>query len=64
MTNLKAMTRAELRQYMSDNRNDDEKLSAAIAESSSRPGWTEVPADTPPEEERQVIQQLINRKSS
>ena len=43
--NLKQMTRKELRDYMLKNRNDDEKIRAAISESTSRPGWTRVPAD-------------------
>lgn len=60
--NLKEMTRKELRAYISKHRNDEEKVRAAIAESMSRPGWTEVPADTPLEEERQIIQDLISKK--
>lgn len=64
LPNFKAMTRAELRKYISDNRNDDEKVRAAIAESSSRPGWTEVPADTSTEEEEKIITELIQRRSS
>ena len=56
---FKAMTRAELRNYISENRNDDEKVRAAIAESTSRPGWTKVPANTSPEEEKRIIQEMI-----
>ena len=60
--NLKGMTRKELRAYILEHRNDDEKVRAAIAESSSRPGWTKIPADIPPEEERRIIQDLISKK--
>ncbi len=44
VTNLKKMTRKELRQYILENRNNKEILDAAIQESLSRPGWTTVPA--------------------
>lgn len=57
--NLKKMTRSELRAYMLQHRNDDEKIRAAIAESSSRPGWTEVPADLPLEEQREIFKKAI-----
>ena len=60
--NLQEMSRKELRAYISKHRNDEERVRAAIAESSSRPGWTEVPADIPPEEERRIIQDLISKK--
>lgn len=60
---LKEMSQRELRAYILEHRNDEEKVRAAIAESMSRPGWTEVPADTPLEEERRIIQDLISKKS-
>ena len=53
--NLKKMTRAELRSYILKHRNDDEKVRAAIEESASRPGWTDIPADAPMEEVKQII---------
>ena len=62
LPDFQAMTRAELRNYISENRNDEEKVRAAIAESTRRPGWTEVPADTPLEEQERIIKQLINKK--
>ncbi len=62
--NLKTMTQAELRLYILANRNDEEKVRAAIAESSSRPGWVEVPTDTPLEEQERIIKKLINQKSN
>lgn len=60
---LQEMTQKELRTYILKHRNDEEKVRLAIAESSSRPGWIEVPADIPPEEERQIIQDLIFKNS-
>ncbi len=57
MTNLKEMTRKELRQYILENRNNKEILDAAIQESLSRPGWTTVPADTPLEEQERILNQ-------
>ena len=57
---LKTMTRKQLREYMLSNRNDDEKMRAAIAESTSRPGWTEVSADTPVKE---ALGEILNREN-
>lgn len=64
LPDLKGMSRTELRQYISDNRNNDEIVRAAIAESSSRPGWTEVPADITTEQEENIISDLIGKKSN
>jgi hypothetical protein len=61
LPDLKAMSQKELLCYISENRNDDEKVRAAIAESSSRPGWTEVPANTPLEEQERIIKELIDK---
>ena len=58
--NLKEMTRKELRDYMLKNRNDDEKMRAAIAESTSRPGWTRVSADLPIEEQLNIFGRAIS----
>ncbi len=63
LPNFKAMTMAELRNYISENRNDDEKVRAAITESTSRPGWTKVPADISPEEEKRIIEKIIANDS-
>ena len=49
-TNLKAMSKQELIEYIKANRNNDELVARAIAESTSRPGWTKVSPDTPVEE--------------
>ncbi len=57
--NLKDMTQAELRQYMLQNRNNDEKMRAAIAESTSRPGWTKVPANADVE---QILGQSLSKE--
>ena len=56
------MTRKELRDYMLENRNDDEKMRSAIAESTSRPGWTRVPADLPIEEQLNILGRAISKK--
>ena len=53
------MTQAELRQYMLQNRNNDEKMRAAIAESTSRPGWTKVPADA---DVAQILSQSLSKE--
>jgi hypothetical protein len=61
---LTKMSKPELTQYILDNRGNEEELDRAIRESSSRPGWTEVPADTPAEEEQRIIEELIARKAN
>ena len=64
LPNFKTMTKAELKRYILENRNDDKKVRAAIAESSNRPGWIEVPADTPLEEQERILKELIDRKAN
>ena len=59
---LKTMTRKELRTYMLEHRNDEQKLRAAIEESSSRPGWTEVSADVSPEEMGRILERAISKQ--
>lgn len=61
--NFKIMTQQELRTYILENRNDEEKVRAAIQESSSRPGWTEVSADTSLEEQERILKELIAKKN-
>ena len=63
-SNLKTMSNKELTAYIMRYRNDEEKVRAAIAESSSRPGWTQVPAATTPEETDQIIQDLLSKNSN
>ena len=62
--NFTEMSQAQLRRYISDNRNNDDLVRAAIAESSRRSGWTEVRADTPLEEQERIIKELTNKKSN
>ncbi len=59
---LKSMTNKELTTYIMENRNNDDKVRAAIAESSNRPGWTKISAETTPEETDQIIQDLLSKK--
>lgn len=61
--NFKTMSRKELTKYISEHRNDEEKVRAAIAESRSRPGWTKVPVDTPLEEQERILREAIERKN-
>lgn len=58
----KEMTPAQLKQYLSEHRNDDEKFSAALGELMSRKIWTEVDADTPIPEQDAILQELIEKK--
>ena len=62
--NLKQMTPTELKKYLSEHRNDDEKFSEALGELMSRDIWTEVSADTPLSEQETIIEKLIERKKS
>ena len=61
MTNLKKMTRKELKQYILENRNNTEIVDAAIQESLSRPGWTTVPENTPLEEQECILQNALKQ---
>lgn len=61
MTNLKKMTRKELKQYILENRNNKELVDAAIQESLSRPGWTTVSADTPLEEQELILENALKQ---
>ena len=61
MTDLKQMTTAELKQYLSDHRRDDDKFNEALGELLNRePNPTIYPADMPPEEMERVIREKIN----
>jgi ribosomal protein L16 Arg81 hydroxylase len=62
--NLKQMSVSELKKYLSDHRNDNEKFSSALGEFMSRDVWTSVPADTSLAEQEAIIKQLINRKEN
>ena len=61
MTNLKKMTRKELKQYILENRNNTEIVDAAIKESLSRPGWTTVPKNTSLEEQEYILQNALKQ---
>lgn len=56
------MSNQELTACIMKHGNDDEKVRVAIAESSSRPGWTKVSAETTLEETDQIIQELLSKK--
>ena len=58
------MTPTELKKYLSEHRNDDEKFSEALGELMSRDIWTEVSADQPWSEQETIIKRLIERKKS
>ena len=60
-SDLKTMSNQELTAYIMEHRNNDEIVRAAIAESSSRTGWTQVPAATTSEETDQIIQKLLSQ---
>ena len=61
MTNLKQMTTAELKQYLSEHRIDDDKFSEALGELLNRePSPTIYPADMPLQDMERVIREKIN----
>ncbi|MGL4621638.1 MAG: DUF6887 family protein [Chroococcidiopsis sp.] len=62
--NYQQMTPSQLKQYLSINRNDESKFSAALGELISRDIWTEVDADTPISEQEAIVQKLIEKKKS
>ena len=61
MTNLKKMTRKELKQYILENRNNTEIVDAAIEESLFRPGSTTVPENIPLEEQEYILQNAFKQ---
>lgn len=56
------MSREELRAYILENRGNAELLDKAITESISRPGWTEVSANLPIEEQLNIFGQVNSKK--
>ena len=64
MTDLTQLSRKQLQQYILENRNDENKVNAAISESAKRPGWTEVSADISPEETERIIQNLTGKNTN
>jgi hypothetical protein len=59
---LTEMSIEELKAYLFDHKNDDLQWSQAYEEFRTRPGWTNVPADTPIEEQERILEELIARK--
>lgn len=65
MPNLAEMTDAELKQYLSDNRNDGDAFSSALSELINRHSDTKrYPADMPLEAIERVIREKIEKKNS
>jgi hypothetical protein len=62
--NYQQMTSAQLKQYLSEYRNDELKFSAALGELMSRSIWTEVDADTPVSEQEAILQELMEKKKN
>ena len=61
MTNLTQMTTAELKQYLSAHRRDDDKFSEALGELLNRESNPAIyPADMPLQDVERVIQEKIN----
>ena len=61
MTNLTQMTTAELKQYLSDHRRDDDKFSEALGELLNRePNPTIYPTHMPLQDMERVIREKIN----
>ncbi len=59
--NLQALNETELKKYLSDHRNDNEKFSAGLQELMNRDIWTTVDVNNPIEEE-QIIKKVIKTK--
>ena len=59
---FKDMTNYELEKYI-DAHQDDDNSELAFLEYSSRLDWDKVPAGASPEEEKQIIENLIARRT-
>lgn len=59
---FKDMSNEELEKYFNAPQ-DDENSELAFLEYSSRLDWNKVPADATPEEEKQIIENLIAQKT-
>ncbi len=59
---FKDMSNEELEKYFNASQ-DDETSELAFLEYSSRLDWNKVPADATPEEEKQIIENLIAQKT-
>ena len=60
---LEEMTVMELRQYMFNHQNNDLEWGKAYDLFSQKAEWNQVPAEATPEEEKQIIKDLIARKT-
>ena len=60
---FKDMTNDELEKYF-NNHQDDDYSELAFLEYSFRLDWNKVPTDATPEEEKQIIENLIAQKSN
>lgn len=62
MTSLKQLTVKQLKQFIAENRKDDEKCSAALEELLSRdPDGVVYPHDMPMEEMKRVLDEKLDR---
>lgn len=62
MTDLKQLTVQQLKQFISENRTDDEKFGAALDELMSRnPNRTVYPYNMPPEEMQRVLDEKLEQ---
>lgn len=62
MTDLKQMTTKQLKQYLSEHRNDDDQFSNALSELLNRdPNPVIYPADLPLEEMERIIKEKIEQ---
>lgn len=59
---FKDMTNAELEKYINDDL-DEEKSELAFLEYNSRLDWNQVPSNATPEEEKQIIEDLIAKRT-
>ncbi len=65
MSNLKEMTVTELKKFLAENRNDDQKFSEALGELLSRnPNRKKYPADQSFEEVGKIIQEKIKESQN
>ena len=64
MTDLKKMSKTELKQYLSAHRNNDEAFSQGLEELMSRrdPNAKTYPYDMPPKEVEAILREQIEKK--
>ncbi|MGK7894361.1 MAG: hypothetical protein AB4372_12250 [Xenococcus sp. (in: cyanobacteria)] len=59
---LEEMIVKELRQYMFNHRNDDQKWSKALELFNEKADWKTIPTGTSPEEEKRIIDKIIAQR--